>query len=139
MPLLVTASTAHAEALLSLFLIIASAKVMAEIFERLRQPAVVGEILAGVIIGPSLLGWIQPNEIVSVIAEIGVIFLLFTVGLETKPQSIFRVGKKATTVAVLGVVFPFVAGYLIAFFWDGSFVEAMFVGAALVATSVGIT
>jgi Kef-type K+ transport system membrane component KefB len=139
MTLLTAAPTAHAEVLLSLFLIIASAKAMAEIFERLRQPAVVGEILAGVAIGPSLLAWVQPNEIVSVIAEIGVIFLLFTVGLETEPQSIFRVGKRATMVAVLGVAFPFIAGYLIAFFWDGSFVEAMFVGAALVATSVGIT
>ncbi len=68
--------------LLSLFLMLVGAKVMAEIFERLRQPAVVGEILAGVIIGPSLLGWVEPNEIISILAEIGVIFLLFNVGLE---------------------------------------------------------
>jgi Kef-type K+ transport system membrane component KefB len=113
--------------------------VMAEIFERLRQPAVVGEILAGVVIGPSVLGWVQPSELVSVLAEVGVIFLLFTVGLETKPQDIFRVGKKALMVAIVGVVFPFIAGYVIAYLWDGSFVESMFIGAALVATSVGIT
>ncbi len=139
MPLVIAASVEHADVLLALFIIIAAAKVMAEIFERLRQPAVVGEILAGVVIGPSLLGLVQPSDLISVIAEIGVIFLLFTVGLETKPDSIFRVGKRAVAVALLGVAIPFAAGYLIALAWGGSFVESMFIGAALVATSVGIT
>jgi Kef-type K+ transport system membrane component KefB len=129
----------HTSILLALFVMLAAAKVMAEIFERLRQPAVVGEILAGVIVGPSLLGWVSPSETLTILAEIGVIFLLFTVGLETKPQAIFRVGKRAGLVAVLGVVLPFVAGYFIAMAWDGSFPEAMFIGAAMVATSVGIT
>jgi len=139
MPVVIAASVEHGEVLLALFIIIASAKVMAEIFERLRQPAVVGEILAGVVIGPSVLGWVQPSELIAIIAEVGVIFLLFMVGLETKPQDIFRVGKRAFLVGTLGVAFPFVAGYAIASFWGGSFVEAMFIGAALVATSVGIT
>ncbi|MGH9946497.1 MAG: cation:proton antiporter [Pyrinomonadaceae bacterium] len=139
MPLVLAASVEHANILLGLLIIIVSAKLMAEIFERLRQPAVVGEILAGVVIGPSILGWVQPNDLISIVAEIGVIFLLFMVGLETKPQDIFNVGKKAAMVGVLGVAFPFAAGYLIAIVWDGSFVEAMFIGAAMVATSVGIT
>jgi Kef-type K+ transport system membrane component KefB len=139
MPIVLGAAVDHSGVLLSLFLILASAKLMAEVFERLKQPAVVGEILAGVVIGPSLLGWVQPTDLLSIIAEIGVIFLLFLVGLETKPQDIFRVGKKALTVAVLGVVLPFIAGYFIAVLWGGSFVEAMFIGAAMVATSVGIT
>jgi len=139
MPVVLAASVEHASVFLSLFIILAAAKVMAEVFERLRQPAVVGEILAGVVIGPSLLGWVHPNDLISVLAEVGVIFLLFNVGLETKPQDIFRVGMRAFAVAVLGVILPFIAGYLIAIWWDGSFVEAMFIGAALVATSVGIT
>lgn len=139
MPIVFAVSTENASILLSLFVMLAAAKVMAEVFERLKQPAVVGEILAGVVIGPSLLGWVHPSDLISIIAEIGVIFLLFTVGLETKPQSIIQVGRRATTVGVLGVIFPFVAGYGIAMWWDGSFVEAMFIGAALVATSVGIT
>ena len=67
------------------------------------------------------------------------IFLLFNVGLETKPQAILAVGKRAFVVAVWGVVIPFIAGYFIAMWWEGSKVEAMFIGAALVATSVGIT
>ena len=127
------------EILLSLLIMLVFAKLLAEIFERLRQPAVVGEILAGILIGPSVLGWVKPNEIITTLAEIGVIFLLFTVGLETKPQAILRVGGRAFIVAVLGVIVPFIAGYGIAFYWDGSKIEAMFVGAALVATSVGIT
>lgn len=133
------ASIGHADVLFGLFIMIAAAKILAEVFERLRQPAVVGEILAGVLVGPSVLGWIQPSEITNILAEIGVIFLLFTVGLETKPQAILKVGKRAFVVAVLGVVIPFVAGYLVALWWGGSFIEAMFIGAALVATSVGIT
>jgi len=92
-----------------------------------------------VLIGPSLLGWVAPSELINVLAEIGVIFLLFNVGLETKPQAIFNVGPRALAVGVIGVILPFGAGYSIAVWWDGSFVEAMFIGAALVATSVGIT
>lgn len=136
---LAAAATDHTYIILALFVMLAAAKIMAEIFERLKQPAVVGEILAGVIIGPSLLGWVAPSDIITIIAEFGVIFLLFTVGLETKPQAIFNVGKRAVMVGVLGVILPFVAGYYIAMWWDGSFVEAMFIGAAMVATSVGIT
>jgi Kef-type K+ transport system membrane component KefB len=133
------AATDHSSVILALFVMIAAAKIMAEIFERLKQPAVVGEILAGVVIGPSLLGWVAPSEVITILAEIGVIFLLFTVGLETKPRDIFQVGRRAVMVGVLGVILPFVAGYFIAMAWDGSFAEAMFIGAAMVATSVGIT
>jgi len=125
--------------LLSLFVMLAAAKVIAEVFERLRQPAVVGEILAGVLIGPSVLGWVAPSELTNTLAEIGVIFLLFTVGLETKPSAIFKVGAKAALVAVLGVIAPFVAGYLLLWLRGATTVESLFLGTAMVATSVGIT
>ncbi|MFN2514456.1 MAG: cation:proton antiporter, partial [Pyrinomonadaceae bacterium] len=88
------------EILLALFLMLLAAKLAAELFERLRQPAVAGEILAGVIIGPSVLGLVAPSEFITMLAEIGVIFLLFSVGLETKPSSVFQVGKAAVLVAV---------------------------------------
>ena len=67
------------EILLSLLIMLIAAKLLAEVFERLRQPAVVGEILAGILIGPSVLGLVKPSEIITTLAEIGVIFLLFTV------------------------------------------------------------
>jgi Kef-type K+ transport system membrane component KefB len=125
--------------LLALFIMLAAAKLMAELFERLRQPAVAGEILAGVLIGPSVLGWAAPSDVTGTLAEIGVIFLLFTVGLETKPAAIFRVGKSAAVVAVLGVAAPFLGGWLLMRWWGGTGIEALFVGTAMVATSVGIT
>lgn len=125
--------------LFSLFMMIIAAKLMAELFERFRQPAVVGEILAGVLIGPSVLGWVSPTEVTHTLAEIGVMFLLFSVGLETKPAAIMRVGKAAAIVAVLGVVVPFASGWGLMTLWGGTLVESLFVGAALVATSVGIT
>jgi len=125
--------------LFGLFLIFLSAKIMGEIFEQLHQPAVIGEILAGIIIGPYLLNLIEPAQIYDVLAEIGVIILLFTVGLQTGIDEILKVGKRALLVAVLGVVFPFIFGYLYSLIVDHSTIEAMFIGAAMVATSVGIT
>ncbi|MDQ3801138.1 MAG: cation:proton antiporter [Acidobacteriota bacterium] len=135
----VFAASVEVGVIFDLFLMIVFAKLLAEVFERLRQPAVVGEILAGILIGPSLLGWVHPTEVTGVLAEVGVIFLLFTVGLETKPQAILKVGKKAMVVAVLGVIVPFIAGYLIMYLTGRTNIEAMFLGAAMVATSVGIT
>ena len=130
----------HGKILLALFIALLAAKLMAELFERLRQPAVVGEILAGIIVGPALLNWVQPTDVMDALAEIGVIFLLFTVGLETRPSDIFKVGGTATIVAVLGVIVPFIAGFALLRFWPGhSRIEAIFLGAAMVATSVGIT
>src|SRR5713226_7558350 len=82
----------HGKILLALVVVLAAAKIMAELFERLGQPAVVGEILAGVLIGPSLLNLVQPGDATEALAEIGVVFLLFTVGLETHPSVIFKVG-----------------------------------------------
>jgi Na+:H+ antiporter len=125
--------------LLALFVMLVAAKLMAELFERLRQPAVAGEILAGILIGPGVLNWVAPTDLTNSLAEVGVIFLLFTVGLETKPATIFKVGKRAALVAVLGVIAPFVGGWLLMRAWGLSGVEAMFVGTAMVATSVGIT
>ncbi len=105
------------EMLLTLFIMFVSAKIAAEVFERLNQPAVVGEILAGVIIGGSILGWVAPSDFTILLAEIGIVFLLFTVGLETKPSAILKVGKIAALVAILGIILPF-AGGIVA---DGEF------------------
>ncbi|MBE7516944.1 MAG: cation:proton antiporter [Chloracidobacterium sp.] len=139
MQLAFTSPSDNFHTLVTLLIIWASAILMAELFERLRQPAVVGQILAGIIIGPSVLALVQPNEITSTLAEIGVIFLLFTVGLETKPHDILRVGKSAFLVAVLGVIVPFVAGYVLMELWGAPNIESLFIGTAMVATSVGIT
>ena len=125
--------------LLELLLMFAGGKFVAEILERLRQPAVVGEIIAGVLLGPSLLNLVHPSDLTQGLAEIGAIFLLFTVGLETKPRDVLHVGGTAALVALLGVIVPFVVGFFYFRVTDRNLVEAVFVGAALTATSVGIT
>src|SRR5437016_14670743 len=97
--------------LLQLFAIFVSAKLCGELFERLGLPAVLGEILAGVVLGPYATALISPSDTIYSIAEIGAIFLLFTVGLETQPKDLIRVGRQALGVAVAGIVVPFVLGF----------------------------
>ena len=123
----------------SMLVIFASAKLLSELCERLRQPGVVGEIIAGIVIGPYVLGWIQPNPVLTVLSELGVMFLLFRVGLEVKPSELISLGGRAGLIAISGVIVPFAAGWGLANAWSMPSTEAIFVGAALVATSVGIT
>jgi Kef-type K+ transport system membrane component KefB len=73
---------------LSLLIIFVSAKLMAELFERINQPGIVGEIIAGIVVGPSVLGWLQPNEFLSALSELGAMFLLFRVGLDVKASEL---------------------------------------------------
>lgn len=124
---------------LSMLLLFVSAKVMAELTERIGQPGIVGEILAGVLIGPSVLGLLSPNEFLSAMSDLGAMFLLFRVGLEVKSSELMKVGGTATLVAFSGVVVPFIMGTGILLAWHAPANEAIFVGASMVATSVGIT
>jgi Kef-type K+ transport system membrane component KefB len=134
-------------------IILIAGKFSAEIFERIGQPAVLGELIAGALLGPSLLGVIPTasgdplTEIIRILAEIGVVILLFEIGLETDIKQMFRVGPAAATVAVVGVVLPFGLAFA---YWASPLVTekfnlvsntttAIFMGAALTATSVGIT
>ena len=107
---------------------------------KLRLPAPVGEIPAGAIIGPSLrrLDRSQPDTLTALF-DLGVMFLLFDVGLQVKADELLRVGATATLVAIAGVIVPFFAGWGIMLAWGAPQYEAIFVGASLVATSVGIT
>lgn len=103
------------------------------------MPAVLGEILAGVVLGPYAAGFIIPSQTVFSIAEVGAVFLLFTIGLETSPSDLIRVGRVSLLVAAAGVVLPFVFGFVYLKIHGEPSHEAAFVGAAMVATSVGIT
>jgi Kef-type K+ transport system membrane component KefB len=125
--------------LLQLFAILVAAKIGNEIFRRLGQPPVVGEILGGVVAGPSVLNVYQINAETQLFAEIGVVLLLFQVGVETRLHELLRVGVTAMAVAILGVVLPFGAGFLAAELAGGDLAQAVFLAAAMTATSVGIT
>jgi Kef-type K+ transport system membrane component KefB len=124
-----------------LFILFAAAKVAGELFEHFKQPAVVGELIAGVLVGPHVLGLVGTGdeEILLVLAELGVIILLFTVGLETSVADLRRVGRPAVAVGFLGVVLPFAAGTALMFGLGYERTDALFVSAAIVATSVGVT
>jgi Kef-type K+ transport system membrane component KefB len=122
-----------------MLIIFGGAKLFGELCERIGQPSLVGEIIAGALIGPGVLGWVQPNETLKAFSDLGVMFLLFSVGLELKASELMRVGTKAALVAALGVVVPFIAGWAILLAWGAPQIEAVFVGACMVATSVGIT
>lgn len=125
--------------LLQLFTIFVCAKICGEVFERLSVPAVLGEILAGIALGPYAANIIVPSDSIISLAEIGAIFLLFTVGLETSPHELIRIGRRSLNVAIAGIVLPFVCGLLYLKLHNESTREAVFVAAAMVATSVGIT
>lgn len=129
----------HLSVPMAMLIVFGAAKLFAEVSERLGQPGIVGEILAGAIIGPSMLGWIQPNEVLTALSELGVMFLLFRVGLEVKSSELMQVGGTAFLVALLGVIVPLGMGWAIMRAWGYPQVESVFVGAAMVATSVGIT
>lgn len=114
-------------------------KLFGELSERIGQPAVLGELLAGVLLGPSLLGLVPLSSGILLIAEIGVLLLLFEVGLETDLGELIRVGGPAMTVALVGMALPFLGGYVLTRVAGFTTLTAIFVGAALTATSIGIT
>ena len=126
--------------LLLLAVILISAKILGELAERIGQPAVIGELLAGVLLGPSVVGLVDPTlPPLHLIAEIGVVLLLFGIGLETDLKRLLSVGPAAFTVAVVGVLLPFVFGYGVSRALGLAVLPAIVIGAALTATSVGIT
>lgn len=128
-----------AETLTDLFVVLLAAKLGDEIFKRIGQPAIVGEILAGVLVGPSLLGLVEPGEVLELFAELGVVFLLFWVGLETRLSAMQAVGRVAVAVGGAGVVLPFLGGIGLGIALGESAGASVFLGAALAATSAGIT
>ena len=127
------------DVLLDILIVLVAAKVAAEIAERINVPAVVGEIVAGVIIGPSVLSLVGVDETLKVLGELGVILLLLGVGMEMDLGELGAVGRASFSVAVVGVVVPMAGGYAVASALGHSSNQSLFIGAALSATSVGIT
>ena len=120
--------------------ILVSTKLLGVVSQRFGQPAVVGELIAGVILGGSVLGLLDPAEpTILLLAEVGVLILLFEIGLHTDLGSLMRVGGEATTVALVGVVLPFGLGYAVALALGLETIPAIVCGAALTATSIGIS
>ena len=129
-----------------LAIIMITAKLFGIIARKLKAPQVVGEIIAGLIIGPSILGWVNQTDFLLQMAEIGVIFLVFSAGLETNMRDLLKTGQIATLIACSGVFIPLFmgAGFYMLYYgaspWGSEgFYKAVFVGTILTATSVSIT
>jgi monovalent cation:proton antiporter-2 (CPA2) family protein len=128
------------ELLTGLAIVWLAARAAGELAERVGQPAVLGELIAGLVIGPGALGLVADSEVLHALAEIGVVLLLFEIGLESDLGELLRAGAQSTAVAVVGIVCPFVLGAgLSAWWWGVPWLVAVFIGASLTATSVGIT
>ncbi|MDC7290220.1 cation:proton antiporter [Blautia schinkii] len=129
-----------------LAIILVSAKLCGLAAAKLKAPQVVGEIIAGVLIGPSILGLVQQTEFISGMAEIGVVLLMFFAGLQTSLRDLMRTGWKALLIACAGVFVPLAGGYLLYCLYYGfapngssQFYSALFTGVIMTATSVSIT
>jgi Kef-type K+ transport system membrane component KefB len=130
---------AFADALFSLFILFFAAKVGEEIFRRINQPGVIGELLGGFIVGPFALGLAHVTLTAEVFAELGVIILLFTVGLEVRIDDLLAVGPMALAVGTVGFILPILVGTGIGVFIGADILAAVLIGLALAATSIGIT
>lgn len=127
------------EFFLKFFLILFCAKALGELFAHLGLPAVIGEVAAGVVIGPSILGVIHPEAEFLLLSKIGMLLLLFEVGVDADVGELISVGGQSVLVALTGVALPFCTGYLAGLYFGMPDAAALFVGGTLVATSIGIT
>lgn len=126
--------------LVNIAIVLLSARLFGEIALHLGAPPIIGEICAGIIIGPSLLGWVLPSDPFRLLAEIGIILLLFEVGLETDIQRLVSAGPKSAVVAISGFILPFILGASASYYlFDLSALVSLFIGGTLTATSIGIT
>lgn len=125
---------------LQLVLILLSARILGELATRFNIPAVIGELFAGVLIGPSIFNLVHATDIIMLLAEIGIILLLFEVGIETDIGRLIRTGKKPFIVALVGVAAPFILGFIISYYvFSLDLLISLLVASTLTATSIGIT
>jgi len=125
---------------LNLLLILLTARIFAELAVYLKMTSVIGELFAGIVLGPSLMGWVEPAEAIKLMAQIGIILLLFEVGLDTDVRRLAHSGGKSFIVAISGFFVPFILGYLLASQVFGlTTLVSLFIGGTITATSIGIT
>lgn len=127
------------EIIFQLVIILLATKVAGHICVLIGQPSVLGKLVAGVLIGPAVFGWVQSSEIITVLSQIGILLLMFIAGMETNLNDLKKMIVPSTAVAIGGILFPVVGGYLIGTIFNLSGTEAIFLGLLLAATSVSIT
>ena len=122
-----------------LAIILIASKIAGDVSVRLKQPSVLGKLLIGIVLGPTVLGLIEDTEVLKEISNIGVILLMFIAGLETDLDEFKRTGKASAAVGIGGIILPFVLGYLTGLYMNLSPIQASFLGLLLSATSVSIS
>jgi Kef-type K+ transport system membrane component KefB len=127
------------DVILQIILLLICAKLFGELVERMGYPALIGEIAAGILLGPSLLGWVTTNETIEVFADIGIIALLFVSGAEMNLKSFLERQNVAVSTAVAGVTVPFAGGILLGYLLNFSHAETLFLAIALSITSIGVS
>lgn len=126
--------------LIQIAAILIAARAFSEIAARIGIPRVIGELCAGIVLGPSLLGWITPNEILRLLSEVGIILLLFEVGLQSDLGRLVKAGRNALILAMTGFTLPILLGFGLCYYTFGlPLLVSLFVGGTLTATSIGIT
>nr|AFK24847.1 sodium/hydrogen exchanger [uncultured archaeon] len=123
----------------SIVIILVAARVLGEIFQRFKQPPLVGELLAGVIIGPSILGLVVPSPDLQVLSNLAVFFLMFLAGLEMDPREIRRAGKSAIIISVIAFFAPFLSGMYVSVLFGLPIVQSLFMGLLLSITAVPVS
>lgn len=125
---------------LMLAILLLAARFFSELATRFGVPSVIGELFAGLLLGPSVLGLVEPDTTLKILAEIGIILLLFEVGMDTDVFRLAKAGAKPFIVAIVGFVLPLLSGFGVSFYLFGlSMLSSLFIGGTLTATSIGIT
>jgi Kef-type K+ transport system membrane component KefB len=123
----------------SIVIILVAARILGELFQRIKQPPLVGEILAGVIIGPSILAIVSPSSDLQVLSDLAVFFLMFLTGLEMNPKEIRKAGKSAIVISVLAFFAPLLAGSYVSLLFGLTAVQSLFMGLLLSITAVPVS
>ena len=126
--------------ILHIAIILILARILGEAVAYFNIPSVIGELVAGILLGPTVLGLIEPTGLIQILAEIGVILLLFQIGLETDIGNLKNAGRKSVTVALGGFILPFILCYSVSFYWfELEMLTSLMIGGTMTATSIGIT
>lgn len=124
---------------LSIVILLAGARILGEIFRRLKQPAMIGELLAGIILGPTLFGVVRSNDSLEMLSNIAIFFVLLFIGLEMDIRQIKRTGKSAIVISLVSLTVPFLAGYEISIAFGQNMAQSLFMGLLLSVTSVPVS
>ncbi|HSA98539.1 MAG TPA: cation:proton antiporter [Candidatus Nitrosotenuis sp.] len=124
---------------ISVVILLAGARLLGELFRRIKQPALVGELLAGIILGPTLFGIVQPNENLELLSTVAIFFVMLLIGLEMDLREIRKAGKSAFIISIISLTIPFLVGYEISSLFGLSTIQSLFIGLLLSVTSVPVS